>query len=49
MYVVWLSPGGFGGFTGIFRDAKICPGFLPPQTALAIAASGKGTLGRMVQ
>ena len=34
MYVVWLSPGGFGGFTGIFRDAEICPGFPPPKAAL---------------
>ena len=31
MYVVWLSPGGSGGFTGISRDAEICPGFPPPQ------------------
>ena len=39
MYVVWLSPGGSGGFTGIFRDAEICPGFTPPQAALVIATS----------
>ena len=50
MYVVWLSPGGRGGFTGIISGyAEICPGFPPPQTALAITASGRGTLGRMVQ
>ena len=49
MYVVWLSPGGFGGFTGIFRDAEICPGFPPPQAALVTVASGeKGALGSMV-
>ena len=41
MYVVWLSPGGSGGFTGIFRDAEICPGFPPPQAALVIATSGE--------
>ena len=41
MYVVWLSPGGFGGFTGIFRDAEICPGFPPPKAALATVASGE--------
>ena len=41
MYVVWLSPGGFGGFTGIFRDAEICPGFPPPKAALASVASGE--------
>ena len=29
--------------------AEICPGFPPPQTALAITACGRGTLGRMVQ
>ena len=29
--------------------AEICPGFPPPQTVLAITASGSGTLGRMVQ
>ena len=49
MYVVWLLPGGHDGFTGIFRDVEICPGFPPPWTVLEIAASGKGTLGRMVQ
>ena len=43
MYVVWLSPGGSGGFTGIFRDAEICPGFPQPQTALVtVAPGGKG-------
>ena len=26
---------------GISRDAKICPGFPPPQAALAIDTSGK--------
>ena len=41
MYVVWLSPGGFGGFTGIFRDAEICPGFPPPKAALVTVASGE--------
>ena len=41
MYVVWLSPGGFGGFTGIFRDAETCPGFPPPKAALATVASGE--------
>ena len=46
MYVVWLSPGGFGGFTGIFRDAEICPGFPPPKAALATVASWeKGQYG----
>ena len=39
MYVVWLSPGGSGGFTGIFRNAEICPGFPPPQAALVTVAS----------
>ena len=41
MYVVWLSPGGFGGFTGIFQDAEICPGFPPPKAALVTVASGE--------
>ena len=41
MYVVWLSPGGSGGFTGISRDAEICPGFPPTQTALVTVASGQ--------
>ena len=41
MYVVWLSPGGFGVFTGIFRVAEICPGFLPPKAALVTVASGE--------
>ena len=39
MYVVCLSPGGSGGFTGISWDAEICPGFPPPQAALVIATS----------
>ena len=39
MYVVWLSPGGFGGFTGMFRDAEICPGFPPPKAALVTVTS----------
>ena len=29
--------------------AEICSGFPPPQTALAITVSGRGTLGRMMQ
>ena len=37
-YVVWLSQGGSGGFTGIFRDVEICPGFPPPQAALVTVA-----------
>ena len=41
MYVVWLSVGGSGGFTGISRDAEICPGFPPPQAALVTVASGE--------
>ena len=41
MYVVWLSPGGFGGFTGMFRDAEICPSFPPPKAALVTVASGE--------
>ena len=41
MYVVWLSLGGFGGFTGIFRDAEICPGFPPPKAALVTVAFGE--------
>ena len=39
MYVV--SPDGFGGFTGIFRDAEICPGFPPPKAAIVTVASGE--------
>ena len=46
MYVVWLSPAGCGGFTGISRDAEMCSGFPPPQAALVtVASGGKGTLG----
>ena len=41
MYVVWRSPGGSCGFTGISRDAEICPGFPPPQASLVTVASGK--------
>ena len=41
MYVVMLSPGGSGGFTGISRDAEICPGFPPPQAALFTVSSGE--------
>ena len=51
MYVVWLSPAGCGGFTGISREAEICSGFPPPKTALVTVASGeKGLcqLGSMV-
>ena len=40
-YVVWLSPSGSGGFTGIFRDAEKCPGFPPPQVALVTVAPGE--------
>ena len=40
--MVWLSPGGSGGFTGISRDAEICPGFPPPQAALRIILSNEG-------
>ena len=42
--MVWLSPGGSGGFTGIFRDAEICPGFPPPQTAVVTVTSGEKKL-----
>ena len=31
-----------GGFTGISRDAEICPGFPPPQGALRIILSNEG-------
>ena len=41
MYVVWLSPAGCDGFTGISRDAEMCSGFPPPQAALVTVASGK--------
>ena len=41
MYVVWLSPAGCGGFTGISRDAEMCSGFPPPQAALVTVASGE--------
>ena len=40
MYVVWLLPGGFGGFTIIFRDAETCPGFPPPKTLLHLGEKG---------
>ena len=33
--MIWLSPGGSGGFTGISSDAEICPGFRPPRANLA--------------
>ena len=39
--MVWLSPGGSGGFTGISRDAEMCPGFPPSQAALVTVASGE--------
>ena len=35
MYVVWLSPGGSGGFKDISWDAEICPGFRPPGATFA--------------
>ena len=41
MYVVWLSPAGCGGFTGISRDAEMCSGIPPPQAALVTVASVK--------
>ena len=42
MSVVWLLPGGSGGFTGIPRDAEMCPGFPPPEAALRIILSNEG-------
>ena len=39
--MVWFSPDGSGCFTGISRDAEICPGFPQPQTALVVATSSK--------
>ena len=39
--MVWLSPAGCGGFTGISRDAEMCSGFPPPQAALVTVASGE--------
>ena len=48
MYVVWLSPAGCGGFTGISREAEMCSGLPPPQAVLVtVASGGKGTLGSM--
>ena len=41
MYVVWLSPDGCGGFTGISWDAEKCSGFTPPEAALVTVASGE--------
>ena len=41
MYVVWLSPAGCGGFTGLSRDAEMCSGFPPRQAALVSVASGE--------
>ena len=41
MYVVWLSPAGCGGFTGISRDANMCSGFPQPQAALVTVAFGE--------
>ena len=35
LYMVWLSPGGSGGCTGISWDAEICPGFRPPRATLS--------------
>ena len=40
-YVVWLSPVGCGGFTGISRDVEMCSGFPSPQAALVTVASGE--------
>ena len=39
--MVWLSPAGCGGFTGISRVAEMCPGFPPPQATLVTVASGE--------
>ena len=39
MYVVWLSPAGCSGFIGLSREAEMCSGFPPPQTALVAVAS----------
>ena len=39
--MVWLSPGGSGGFTSISRDSEMCPGFPPPQAALVTVTSGE--------
>ena len=39
--MVWLSPAGCGGFTGISRDAEMFSGFPPPQAALVTVASGE--------
>ena len=41
MYVVWLSPAGYSGFTGISRDLQMCSGLPPPQAALVTVASGE--------
>ena len=41
MYVVLLSTGGSGGFTGISRDAEVCPDFPPPPADLVTVASGE--------
>ena len=37
-----LSPSDCGGFTGTFWEAKMCPGFPPPQAALHIILSNEG-------
>ena len=49
--VVLLSPSERSCFTGTFREAEMCTGFLPPQAALVIVASWgeMGSLGSMVQ
>ena len=39
--MVWLSPAGCGGFTGISREAEMCSGFPPPQAVLVTVASGE--------
>ena len=36
MYVVWLSPAGCGGFTGVSRDVEMCSGFPPPQAGVVL-------------
>ena len=40
--MIWLSPADPVVFTGISRDAEICPGFPPSQAALRIMLSNEG-------